>query len=105
MCAFSEFTVTKSPQAKHRFTLAGSPTLGLAGLRREGRGNAPNSFTLLTEPGPDVAPYHNRQVAVLKPVHRRAWLAKPEAELLSPLPAGTLGVEMVREGKDQTAAR
>ena len=35
---------------------------------REGKGNQPASFTMLTtEPSTDVAPYHNRQVVVLRP--------------------------------------
>jgi putative SOS response-associated peptidase YedK len=54
------------------------------------------AFTLLTtEPGPDVVPYHNRQVAVLPPASWRAWLdhAAPARELLKPLLAGTLSVE------------
>jgi putative SOS response-associated peptidase YedK len=45
MSAFFEFTGTKSPKAKHRFTLAGSPILGVAGLWREGKGNAPMAFS------------------------------------------------------------
>lgn len=53
---------------------------------------------LTTEPGPDIAPYHSRQVVVLRPGDWAAWLSltKPEAELLQPLPAGSLGVETVR---------
>jgi putative SOS response-associated peptidase YedK len=39
---------------------------------------------------------------VLKPEDWAAWrfLTKPEEELLRPLPAGTLVVEVVREGSD-----
>jgi putative SOS response-associated peptidase YedK len=50
---------------------------------------------LTTEPGPDVAPFHNRQVAVLPPAAWRAWLdySAPARDLLKPLPAGTLAVE------------
>lgn len=53
---------------------------------------------LTTDPGPDIAPYHNRQVVVLQPSDWAAWinLTKPEAELLRPLPAGALQVETVR---------
>jgi putative SOS response-associated peptidase YedK len=52
-----------------------------------------DAFTLLTtEPGPDVAPIHNRQVVVLPRDDWRAWLflERPEAELLRPLPSGRL---------------
>jgi putative SOS response-associated peptidase YedK len=56
---------------------------------------------LTTEPGPDVAPYHNRQVVVLPAVDWPAWLylTKPEAELLSPSPAGSFKV--VDEGRSR----
>lgn len=105
--AFFEFTGTKSPKAKHRFTLGGAPFLAIAGLWRDGEGNQPPAFTMLTtEPGPDVAPYHDRQVVVLRP-ERWAdwlWLTRPEADLLKPLPAGTLAVETVRKGADQLQA-
>ncbi|ESW94239.1 hypothetical protein X769_33520 [Mesorhizobium sp. LSJC268A00] len=97
--AFFEFTGTKYPKAKHRFTLNGSPFMAIAGLWREAAGNKPPTFTMLTtEPGPDIAPYHSRQVVVLRPGDWAAWLSltKPEAELLQPLPAGSLGVETVR---------
>ena len=60
---------------------------------------AEQAFTLLTtEPGPDVAPIHNRQVVVLDRGDWLAWLdlTRPEAELLRPLPAGSLAVEQVR---------
>jgi putative SOS response-associated peptidase YedK len=41
---------------------------------------------------------HNRQVVVLQPENWAAWinLTKPEADLLRPLPAGSLSVETVR---------
>jgi putative SOS response-associated peptidase YedK len=95
----TEFTGTKSPKAKHRFTLNGSPFMAVAGLWREAVGNKPPTFTMLTtHPGPDVAPYHNRQVVVLQPKDWAAWinLTKPEAELLRTLPAGSLSVDTVR---------
>jgi putative SOS response-associated peptidase YedK len=55
---------------------------------------------LTTEPGPDVAPIHNRQVVVLQPADWRHWLelSKTESDLLKPLPAGSLDVEIVRQG-------
>jgi putative SOS response-associated peptidase YedK len=57
---------------------------------------------LTTEPGPDVAPYHNRQVAVLRPEDWASWLSltRPEAELLKPLPSGALEVQTVRAASD-----
>jgi putative SOS response-associated peptidase YedK len=99
LSGFFEFTGSKYPKAKHRFTLKGSPVMAIAGLWREGEGGEPPAFTMLTtEPGPDVAPYHDRQVVVLKPENWAAWLflTRPEEELLRPLPAGSLEVETLR---------
>jgi putative SOS response-associated peptidase YedK len=99
--AFFEFTGKKYPKAKHRFALKGSPITAIAGLWREAQGNHPPTFTMLTTaPGPDVAPYHNRQVVVVRPEDWSAWLhlTKPEAEQLRPLPEGSLDVATVREG-------
>ncbi len=111
--AFFEFTGTKYLKAKHRFTLGDAPFLCIAGLWRdvgreaagEGAGNTnqPPAFTMLTTaPGPDVASIHNRQVVVLRPEDWRHWLhlTRPEADLLRPLPAGSLRVEEVRSGSD-----
>ena len=99
--AFFEFTGSKSPKTKHRFTLNDAPFMAIAGIWREQQGNQPPAFTMLTTaPGPDVEPIHNRQIAVLQPQDWKAWvyLAKPESELLRPLPAGSLRVETVRVG-------
>ena len=101
--AFFEFVGKKYPKAKYRFTLKGSPITAIAGLWRKGQGNHPPSFTMLTtSPGEDIAPYHNRQVVILKPEDWAAWLhlSKPEATLLRPLPKGALDVEQVRQGSD-----
>lgn len=100
--AFFEFTGKKYPKTKHRFTLNRAPLMAIAGICREGHGNHPPAFTMLTTaPGPDVAPHHNRQVVVLRPEDWAAWLylTKPENELLRPLAAGALAVQTVREGR------
>src|SRR5215831_20300007 len=52
-----------------------------------------------TEPAADSsAPIHDRQMVVLERSDWLAWLDlnRPEAELLRPLPAGSLKVEQVR---------
>jgi putative SOS response-associated peptidase YedK len=51
---------------------------------------------LTTEAGPDVVPYHNRQVVVLQREDWGAWLdlTRPEAELLRPLPTGSLTAQL-----------
>jgi putative SOS response-associated peptidase YedK len=52
---------------------------------------------LTTEPGPDIAPYHDRQIALLRRDQAMDWLdlVRPEAELLRPSLAGSLSVEKV----------
>ncbi len=100
---FYEFTGKKYPKTKHRFSLIGAPFMAIAGLWREAQGNHPASFTMLTtSPGPDVAPYHDRQVVVLQPQNWAAWLhlTKTQGELLKPLPEGSLVAETVRQGVD-----
>ena len=101
--AFFEFTGKKYPKAKHRFALRAIPVTAIAGIWREGQGNHPPSFSMLTTaPGEDVAPYHDRQVVVLRPEDWAAWiyLTKPERELLRPSPGGPLDVTLARAGSD-----
>jgi putative SOS response-associated peptidase YedK len=94
---FFEFTGSKSPKSKWKFTKPGEDWFCFAGLWRPT--NVGEAFTLLTtEPGPDVAPIHNRQMVVLYRPDWPAWLdlTRPESELLRPLAAGTLAIEQVR---------
>jgi putative SOS response-associated peptidase YedK len=102
LSGFFEFTGSKYPKTKHRFALKDSTVMGIAGLWSEDADGALSFTMLTTEPGPDIAPIHDRQVCVLRPEDWAAWLflTQPEAELLRPLPAGTLVVEVVREGKE-----
>jgi putative SOS response-associated peptidase YedK len=101
--AFFEFTGKRYPKAKHRFSLVGAPSMAIAGLWRETEGGTPGFTMLTTEPNEDVRPYHDRQVAVLRPEDWASWLylTEPEAKLLRPLPAGSLAVETVRGGSDK----
>src|SRR5207253_2552955 len=56
------------------FTASDGTPLGIAGLVSDSP-EIGEAFTLLTTtPGPDIAPYHNRQVALLRPEQWRAWL-------------------------------
>ena len=102
LSGFFEFTGTKYPKAKHRFSLKDSPVMGIAGLWSEDEDGALSFTMLTTAPGPDIEPYHDRQVCVLAPQDWAHWLflTKPQEELLKPLPAGTLDVETVRKGRD-----
>lgn len=82
--------------------LKGSPILAITGLWRYDAKTG-DAFTMLTTaPGPDIAPFHDRQVVVLPVQEWASWLYldKPEAELLKPLPAGSLTVSLVRAGKE-----
>jgi putative SOS response-associated peptidase YedK len=99
LSGFFEFTGTKYPKAKHRFSLKGSPLMAIAGLWSEADDGALSFTMLTTEPGPDIAPYHDRQICVLRPEDWADWLflTRPEAELLKPLPAGSLEVTTVRQ--------
>lgn len=95
---FYEFTSPSDPKQKRKdrwlFTFPDGAALGIAGLIRTDP-TVGEAFTMLTtEPGPDVAPYHDRQIAVLAPSDWKSWLDYTSAaDLLRPLPAGTLSVE------------
>jgi len=98
---FYEFTTPTDPRQKRKdrwlFTSVAEPMIGIAGLVRDASGIG-EAFTMLTtEPGPDVAPYHGRQIAVLPMSDWRAWLdySQPANELLRPLPAGNLELSQV----------
>jgi putative SOS response-associated peptidase YedK len=98
---FYEFTTPADPKRKRKdrwlFTSTSEPMLGIAGLVRDAAGIG-EAFTMLTtEPGPDVAPYHGRQIAVLPQAQWRDWLdySAPATEVLKPLPRGSLQVRQV----------
>ena len=96
---FYEFTGVKSPKVKWKFKKADEDWFCFAGLWRPMPDGSGEAFTILTtEPGPDVAPIHNRQIVVLDRPDWLNWLdlTRPEAELLRPLPAGSLTVEQIR---------
>jgi putative SOS response-associated peptidase YedK len=96
---FYEFTTPREPRSdkrkdRWRFTMPGHDWFAIAGLWR--RSDSGEAFTMLTtEPGADVAPYHNRQVAVLARESWRSWLdgSGSARDLLGPCPAGALKVE------------
>jgi len=92
--AFYEFTAPADPKQKRkdcwRFTPPGE--FAIAGLVRSDP-QVGEAFTLLTvPPGPDIAPYHDRQVALLEPPHWRTWLdgSVRSPDLLQPGAAGAL---------------
>ena len=94
--SFYEFTAPADPKQKKkdcwRFSPAGD--FAIAGLVRS-TPDVGEAFTLLTvPPGDDIAPYHNRQIALLAPPQWRSWLdhSVKSVELLTSSPVGTLGV-------------
>ena len=76
------------------FTGAGADFFCIAGLWRDDPKVGEACTMLTVEPGPDVAPYHSRQIAVLDRADWRDWLsgATPALDLLRPSPAGTFEV-------------
>jgi putative SOS response-associated peptidase YedK len=98
---FYEFTNPTDPKRKRKdcwlFRPADGGAFAIAGLFRE-HPDVGEAFTLLTvPPGPDIAAYHNRQVALLPPTRWRSWLdgTVPSADLLSPSASGRLAVAAV----------
>jgi putative SOS response-associated peptidase YedK len=96
---FYEFTAPTDPKQKRKDGWLFRPSddggdFAIAGLVRE-HPEVGEAFTLLTvPPGPDVAPIHNRQVALLTPPQWRSWLdgSARSTELLTPSSAGSLTV-------------
>ena len=98
---FYEFTAHSDPKSKRKhkwlFTLTGEPWFAIAGLWRSDAAVG-EAFTMLTvDPGPDVAPYHGRQIAVLDRENWARWLdpGVPAGALLKPSPAGTFDIAKV----------
>lgn len=98
---FYELTAPADPKQKRKdkwlFTKPGESWFCIAGLWRA-TADVGEAFTMLTtEPGPDVAPYHSRQVVVLNRADWGRWLdpSVPSAEMCKPLPANSLKVAQV----------
>ncbi|RWD31054.1 MAG: SOS response-associated peptidase [Mesorhizobium sp.] len=98
---FYEFTDPTDPKKKRKdkwlFTKKDEPIFCIAGIwrRTEEVGEA---FTMLTmEPGPDIAPYHDRQIVILARDAWADWLdpSVSAKSLIKALPAGSLAVEQV----------
>ncbi|MFB6419027.1 SOS response-associated peptidase [Bradyrhizobium tunisiense] len=96
---FYEFTDPtekgKKRKDKSLFTKRDEPIFCIAGIWRETK-DVGEAFTMLTmEPGPDIAPYHDRQIVILERDAWAGWLdpSVPAQSLIRPLGAGTLQVE------------
>ncbi|KAA0687932.1 SOS response-associated peptidase [Neorhizobium sp. P12A] len=98
---FYEFTDPTDSKKKRKdkwlFTKKDEPIFCIAGIWRE-TPDVGEAFTMLTmEPGPDIAPYHDRQIVILERDSWADWLdpSVSAKSLIRPLPAGTLNVEQV----------
>jgi putative SOS response-associated peptidase YedK len=97
---FYEFTNPADPQKKRKdkwlFTVRDQPIFCIAGIWRETE--IGEAFAMLTmEPGPDMAPYHDRQIVILAREAWADWLdpAVSAKSLIKPLGAGVLRVHQV----------
>lgn len=87
---FFEFTAASGPASRRKdrwlFTMPDHELFFIAGHVRDG------AWAMLTmAPGPDVQPFHDRQVVVLDPRQAVDWLdGAEEGAMLRPGPAGTL---------------
>jgi putative SOS response-associated peptidase YedK len=98
---FYEHTAPADPKQKRKdcwlFEPVGKEAVAIAGLLRQ-QPDGSEAFTLLTvPPGPAVADYHNRQIALLSPPQWRNWLdgSARSVEVLGPSAAGSLSVAAV----------
>ena len=96
---FYEFTSPDDPKQKRKDCWLFRPVAGepfaIAGIVRDSP-DIGEAFTLLTvPPGPDIEPYHNRQIALLSPSQWRSWLDGSVSSkiILQRAPAGGLSVE------------
>jgi putative SOS response-associated peptidase YedK len=96
---FYEFTDPaekgKKKKDKWLFTKRDEPIFCIAGIWRDTK-DVGEAYTMLTmEPGPDIAPYHDRQIVILDRSAWADWLnpAISAKSLIKPLPAGTLLVK------------
>jgi len=94
-------------RGKHySFSLASGDWFYFAGIWRPATRDWPEAYAILTTTAnDDVAPYHDRQMAVLRRDQRLAWLSltNTEAELLQPLPPGAFKISLLRDPAAQAA--
>ncbi len=92
-CGFYEFTTAQPGEKKKTkwlFEMPAHPDFWIAGVMKQG------AFAMLTcEAGPDIAPYHNRQIVLLAPDQGLAWLNEAREGLLTASPEGSLAVRQV----------
>jgi putative SOS response-associated peptidase YedK len=95
---FYEYTAPEKPKVKlkdrHLFTMKGEECFWVAGVVKD------DCFAMpTTAPGPDIGPFHDRQICLLPPHAWMDWLhlTRETNQLFVPLPAGTLDVTTLRK--------
>jgi len=90
---FIEHRGDKPPKAKFQFRPATNEPLGMAVFVKDDRW-----AHLTTKPGPEVAPVHGRQPALVRLTDWTRFLTEADwpADLMVPTPAGTLKAVQVR---------
>ena len=94
----------RSRDKHYSFSLTSGDWFYFAGIWRPVTQDWPEAYAILTTTAnDDVAPYHDRQMAVLRRDQRLAWLdlTTREEDLLKPLPAGAFAVSRLREKSAQ----
>ena len=96
--SFYEYTTPEDRKPKiklqdqHQFLLKGQEWFWIAGIVKN------DCFAMLTvRPGPDIMPYHDRQIVVLAPERGMDWLSNPSEKILRPLPGGGLEHRLLRK--------
>ncbi len=88
----------------YRFSLASGDWFYFAGIWRPQTRDWPEAYAILTiESNADIAPFHDRQMAVLPRKDRMDWLnlTRREEELLRPLPPGNFKISEDRAEPEQ----
>jgi putative SOS response-associated peptidase YedK len=86
------------------FRLASGDWFYFAGIWRPATRDWPEAYAILTiQANEDIAPYHDRQMAVLQRGERTAWLDMtcPETDVLRPLPATSYRISRLHQGRVQ----
>ncbi|MBD3849107.1 SOS response-associated peptidase [Bosea sp. SSUT16] len=84
----------------YSFRLADGDWFYFAGMWRPATRDWPEAYAIVTiESNGDIAPYHDRQMAVLRRNQRMRWLDETRSELdvLRPLPAGSFRVSRLHD--------
>jgi putative SOS response-associated peptidase YedK len=88
----------------YAFSLTDRDWFYFAGIWRPATRDWPEAYAILTiEAAPDVAPFHDRQMAVVRREHRMAWLDRTRRvdDLLRPLPSGSFRVARLERERRQ----